>query len=41
MGKLNDLEVERSYVSFDVEEFTKWYYGGEKNVAKKKFFGNK
>jgi hypothetical protein len=36
---LSDLDVERSYVNFNTEDFTNWYYGGAAKVAKKRFLG--
>lgn len=40
VSKINsDLQDERNSASFDVEEFTNWYYGGPEKVAEKKFFG--
>lgn len=39
-SKINsDLQAERNSASFDVQEFTNWYYGGAEKVAEKKFFG--
>lgn len=38
---LSDLEVERTYVNFDTEEFTNWFYGGADRVSKKRFLGKK
>lgn len=34
-----DLQEERQKVSFNVEEFTNWYYGGEANVKDKRYLG--
>lgn len=40
VSKVNkDLQDERDKVSFDVSEFTNWYYGGEDNVQEKRFLG--
>ncbi|CRL03335.1 CLUMA_CG016522, isoform B [Clunio marinus] len=40
-NKVNqDLEDERRKISFKVEDFTKWYYGGDENVDEKKFLEN-
>ncbi|KAG5667344.1 hypothetical protein PVAND_015327 [Polypedilum vanderplanki] len=35
--QLSDLDVERTFVNFNTEEFTNWYYGGAEKVAKKRF----
>lgn len=32
-----DLQDERNKISFNVEEFTNWYYGGEANVRDKRY----
>lgn len=38
--KINtDLQEERDKITFDVEEFTKWYYGGVDKVEEKRFLG--
>lgn len=34
-----DLTEERQNVSFDVNEFKRWFYGGQSNVEDLKFFG--
>lgn len=34
-----DLNEERQKITFNVEEFTKWYYGGEANVKDKRYVG--
>lgn len=34
-----DIEEERHKVSFNVEEFTKWFYGGVEKVQEKRFLG--
>lgn len=40
-SKINpDLKEERDKVTFDVEEFTKWYHGGAAKVQEKRFLGN-
>lgn len=40
-SKVNpDIQEERNKVSFTVEEFTNWYYGGAANVKEKRFLGN-
>lgn len=39
--KINkDLQEERDKVTFDVEEFAKWYHGGTKELEEKRFLGN-
>lgn len=39
--KINkDLKEERDRVTFDVEEFAKWYHGGAKQLEEKRFLGN-
>lgn len=39
-SKVNpDLQEERNKVTFNVEEFTNWYYEGEQNVSQKRFLG--
>jgi hypothetical protein len=41
-SKINpDIKEERDKVSFDVEEFTNWYYGGAEKVKEKRFLGNR
>ncbi len=40
--KINeDLKEERDKVSFKIEEFTKWYHGGARQLEEKRFLGNK
>lgn len=40
LTKINpDLQEERDKVSFDVEEFTNWFYKGEEKVEEKRFLG--
>lgn len=40
-SKVNrDLKEERDKVTFNVEEFTNWYYGGAEEVREKRFLGN-
>lgn len=40
ISKINkDLQDERDKVKFNVEEFTNWFYDGEKNVAEKRSLG--
>lgn len=40
VSKINpDLKGERDKGTFNVEEFTNWYYGGADNVKEKKFLG--
>lgn len=34
-----DLKEERENIIFNIEEFTNWYYGGEKNVKDKRYMG--
>jgi hypothetical protein len=36
-----DIKEEREKVSFNVEEFTNWFYGGEEKVEEKRFLGKK
>lgn len=39
-SKVNpDLKEERDKITFNVEEFTNWYYGGAEKVKEKRFFG--
>lgn len=39
-SKLNpDIQEERSKVTFNVEEFTNWFYGGAANVKERRFLG--
>lgn len=39
-SKINpDIQEERDKVSFNVEEFTNWYYGGADSVKEKRFLG--
>lgn len=39
-SKVNqDLQDERNKISFNVEEFTNWYYGSEANVKDKRYLG--
>lgn len=39
-SKINkDLKEARDKVSFNVEEFTNWYYGGSENVEEKRLLG--
>lgn len=39
-SKINqDLKDERDKISFDIEEFTTWYYGGRENLQEKRFLG--
>lgn len=39
-SKVNpDLLEERNKVSFNVEEFTNWFYGGAEKVKEKRFLG--
>lgn len=38
--KINpDIREERNKVSFDIEEFTNWYYKGAEKVEEKRFLG--
>lgn len=38
--KMNpDIKEERDKVSFVVEDFTNWFYGGEENVKERRFVG--
>lgn len=39
--KSNELDMERSKVNFNIEEFTNFYYGGAQNVTKKRLLGIK
>lgn len=40
LSKLNkDIQEERDKVSFEIEEFTNWYYGGKEKVDEKRFLG--
>lgn len=40
-SKINqDLKDERDKISFDIEEFTTWYYGGKENLQEKRFLGS-
>lgn len=40
ISKMNqDIKEERDKVSFDLEEFTNWYYKGADKVAEKRFLG--
>jgi hypothetical protein len=34
-----DIKEERDKVSFNIEEFTNWYYGGADKVEEKRFIG--
>lgn len=34
-----DIKEERDKVSFDLKEFTNWFYGGENKVKEKRFLG--
>jgi hypothetical protein len=34
-----DIKEERDKVSFNIEEFTNWFYGGKEKVVKKRFLG--
>jgi hypothetical protein len=34
-----ELKEERDKVTFNVEEFTNWYYGGAKNVQRRREIG--
>jgi hypothetical protein len=34
-----DLKEERDRVTFNVEEFTSWYYGGAENVEERRKIG--
>lgn len=35
-----DLKEEREKVSFDIEEFSKWYHGGAQQLHEKRFLEN-
>lgn len=37
----NDLKEERQKVTFDVEEFARWYHGGARQLQEKRFLGNR
>lgn len=40
VSKVNpDLVEERQKISFEIDEFTRWFYGGQSNVEDLKFFG--
>lgn len=40
LSKMNqDIKEERDKVSFDLEEFTNWYYKGADKVEEKRFLG--
>lgn len=40
VAKINpDLQEERDKIPFDIEEFTKWYFGGADKVEEKRFLG--
>lgn len=34
-----DIRIERANCTFDVDEFTKWYFQGEKKLEEKRFLG--
>lgn len=34
-----DIQIERSNCTFDVEEFTRWYFQGDKKLEEKRFLG--
>ena len=36
-----DIKEARQIVSFNVEEFSKWFYGGEEKLKQKRFLGNR
>lgn len=36
-----DLKDERDKVTFNVEEFAKWYHGGAKQLQEKRFLGKR
>lgn len=39
-SKMNsDIKEERDKVSFKIEEFTNWFYGGAEKVKEKRFLG--
>lgn len=41
LSKMNpDIKEEREKVTFDIEEFTNWYYKGADKVEEKRFLGN-
>lgn len=35
-----DLVKERNKCTFDKEEFTRWWYGGEEELKRKRLIGN-
>lgn len=38
--KINeDIKIERKNCTFDVEEFTRWYYQGDEKLEEKRFLG--
>lgn len=40
LSKMNqDIKEERDKVSFNLEEFTNWYYKGAEKVEEKRFLG--
>lgn len=40
-SKMNqDIREEREKVTFNIEEFTNWYYKGADKVEEKRFLGN-
>lgn len=42
ISKINpDLQEARDKVTFKLEEFTNWYYGGVDKVKEKRFLGKK
>lgn len=39
--KINkDIKEERDKVTFEIEEFAKWYHGGDRQLQEKRFLGN-
>lgn len=40
LSKINpDISEERNKVPFNVEEFAKWFHGGEEKLKKKRYLG--